>query len=258
MKVTETIKSMIYAEMGIDVEVEEKLMLKGRAFIIKEEGVNVAPVIYISPNWTTANLVENVISNFKISRKESFDVVAKFDINNVISVLVNESYMRNEIDENDLITFPSRIKGLIFVFRQMLKFEGSSGSFLLTREMLDIYQISESELISKAFINTYARARIENICGATVITNDIAHYGAASIMATEKLGICDGPYWVIPSSIDEVMIFPMNDFTATYNYVTSWIKNVNSTQLEPWQVLLDVPFVLDHGELYNYDEWKEV
>lgn len=257
MKVTEMIKSVIYAQMDIDVEVEEKEFPKGRAFIIKEEGVNIAPVVYIKPEWTTADLVENVVRGFKDVRTVNFDLESRFDINNVIAVLVNESYMRKHIDDGDLVTFHSSLDGLIFVFRQLLKFEGSEGSFLISREMFDIYKLSESELISKAFINTYARAHIENICGATVITNDIAHYGAACIMATEKLNICDGPYWVIPSSIDEVMILPMNDFSANYNDVASWIKNVNTTQLEPWQVLLDVPFVLDHGQLYNYDDWKE-
>lgn len=257
MKVTEMIKSVIYAQMDINVEVEEKVLPKGRAFVIKEEGVNIAPVIYIRPEWTTADLVENVINYFKFSRKETFDVKVNFDINNVIAVLVNEDYMKEYIEDYNLITFHSSLDGLIFVFRNMMKIKGSTGSFLISRDMLDIYKISESEFISKAFINTYARAKIENICGATVIINDIACYGAASIMATERLNINGGPYWVIPTSIHEVMILPMNDFTETYNDVVSWIKSANTTQLEPWEVLSDKPYVLDHGQLYNYDEWKE-
>lgn len=257
MSVTETIKSMIYAEMDINVEVEEKVLPKGRAFVIKEEGVNIAPVIYIRPEWTTADLVENVINYFKFSRKESFDVKFNFDINNVIAVLVNEDYMKEHIEDYNLITFHSSLEGLIFVFRNMMKIKGSTESFLISRDMLDIYKISESEFISKAFINTYARAKIENICGATVITNDVSNFGSASIMATEKLNINGGPYWVIPSSVDEVIIFPIEGCGPSYDDVVSWIKDVNTTQLEPWEVLSYKPYVLDHGQLYNYEEWKD-
>lgn len=129
------------------------------------------------------------------------------------------------------------------------------GSIKVKRDFLDMWDVSEEEVIDIALENSAQYVKIETIndmmsrmMGAMtvplpvdilVITNDAQQYGAVSVIS--KLNYLreryeDG-FCVIPSSIHEVIITPKNsnDGLALANI----IKDVNATVVKPEEVLSD-------------------
>ena len=84
-----------------------------------------------------------------------------------------------------------------------------------------------------------------------ILTNSSRVYGAAGILypgaleeAAEKMG---GDFYILPSSLHEVMLMPYGEM-ITEEYMKTMVSDINSTQVEPEEVL--------SNSLYCYD-WRK-
>ena len=89
--------------------------------------------------------------------------------------------------------------------------------------------------------------------GMTVVTNDVGVNGAAAIFypgVMEKLAeMTEGGFFILPSSLHEMIILPdRGDFSP--EQLSEMVKEVNETQVEPWDRLTD--------EVYHYDPIDKV
>ena len=87
----------------------------------------------------------------------------------------------------------------------------------------------------------------------TVVSNDVGINGAAVIFypgVMDKLAeITEGDYFILPSSLHETIILPdRGNFTP--EELTMMVKEINATQVEPWDRLTD--------EVYHYDPIDKV
>ena len=126
--------------------------------------------------------------------------------------------------------------------------DGDKGSIRVTKELLNLWEMTEREVVSQGVKNL--KYRIESMSkmfglpeGAfpmMVVTNDDFFYGASSVIpATKELRemFPDG-YIVLPSSVHEVIVIPKTE-DNDINYFIDMVKNINATVLEPQDKLSD-------------------
>ena len=160
--------------------------------------------------------------------------------------------------------------------------ERSTATILIRNEHLKVWGMDEEQLLSFAYENVQRlippqlflmreiveetlelgrRKPInlfeypENLKGEFmyVLTNSHRNLGAAAILypgVQKKIAeILNGGYYVIPSSVHEMIIVPMTE-SITRKELDQMVKEVNENVVDPEEILSD--------HVYIYDAWKEV
>lgn len=82
----------------------------------------------------------------------------------------------------------------------------------------------------------------------TVVTNDVKINGAAVIFYPEIMDElakqAGGDYFILPSSVNEVLIMPDNGFVS-YQELQEMVTSINATEVAPYEKLTD--------QVYHYD-----
>ena len=161
-----------------------------------------------------------------------------------------------------LRSLPCRIHGDIALIYQvsLQKDDNTRFSVRITNTLLDAYGITPEELHDTAIRNTERMSGVkckpigevlEDLLGADpgletratsslyVLTNNDASFGAAAMFypgVLEKIGkkMPEG-FFILPSSIHEVMVFPHN--MADKEMLETMVREINATQVEPDEVL---------------------
>lgn len=85
-----------------------------------------------------------------------------------------------------------------------------------------------------------------------VVTNSVQYYGASAILNKEALEecekICGGSFYILPSSVHELIVFSDMEMPASELY--EMVKAVNDTQVAPEEIL--------SYSVYRYDAEKHV
>lgn len=95
-----------------------------------------------------------------------------------------------------------------------------------------------------------------------VVSNTDEHLGAVSLfnadVQDELMDMCDGDFYVLPSSMHEVLVIPGREITDPH-FLSEMVKEVNETEVNPEDRLAGhaYGFDSDTGELVHADQFFE-
>lgn len=222
------------------------------------EGIDggISPILYVDNFYNNEESVENVVKKFN-EIINSVNVTSKdFDwVNNWEEV--KEKLRFKLVHKRNVVPVytSARARGfsdLIMVPYIQMSINNSFGSTIVTESMMDNWGVTKRKVMDTAIRNTSCRVRnLSEVFGEmtgqpedvfpsplVVVTTEDQIYGAAAIIkAREELKTLfpDG-YYVIPSSINEVLILP-KDIGANKDVINTFINEVNTTQLDSVDVL---------------------
>lgn len=172
---------------------------------------------------------------------------------------------------------------LAVIFYCMIDSVGwKGGCIVIHNHHMEMWRISQDRLMEDAYGNTIKRLPIqcrnmnetllqlldsenllreegiEELIGMVkylensmfVLSNDRKWHGAAAIMyrdMREHLPIPDTDYYILPSSIHEVILIPVN-CEKRVEELREMVQNVNETQLDPEEILSDQVYFYSYAE----------
>ena len=132
---------------------------------------------------------------------------------------------------------------------------GETGTIKVTRQIMETWGIDDKTLFKDAIKNTKGDVVVKSLAqmmlemtgfevpdvGIMVVSNKTTVYGASAIlgMLTKLKKKYDNGFFVIPSSIHEVLVVPNNDQVESSMELTKIVKEVNATALSPAEILSD-------------------
>ena len=147
---------------------------------------------------------------------------------------------------DDLILVPTINLGAV---------NGETGTIKVTRQMMEIWGVDDKILFKDAIKNTKGDVVVKSMAqlmlemtgfempdvGIMVISNKSSVCGASAIlgMLPKLKKKFDKGFFVIPSSIHEVLVVPNNDHVDGSMELTKMVKEVNATALSPAEILSD-------------------
>ena len=147
---------------------------------------------------------------------------------------------------DDLILVPTINLGAV---------NGETGTIKVTRQMMEIWGIDDKTLFKDAIKNTKGDVVVKSLAqmmlemtgfevpdvGIMVVSNKSSVCGASAIlgMLPKLKKKFDNGFFVIPSSIHEVLVVPNNDHVDGSMELTKMVKEVNATALSPAEILSD-------------------
>ena len=132
---------------------------------------------------------------------------------------------------------------------------GETGTIKITRQIMETWGIDDKTLFNDAIKNTKGDVVVKSMAqmmmemtgvevpdvGIMVVSNKTTVCGASAIlgMLTKLKKKYDNGFFVIPSSIHEVLVVPNNDQVEGSMELTKIVKEVNATTLSPAEILSD-------------------
>lgn len=244
--------------------------------VIVSSDLNISPTIYLEPFYNKYRngapldyIVDEIIetySNYNPQEDFDVDVVKDWDSvkDRIIRKLVN--YEKNDSLLNDVPH--KKVAGLAVVYQIYLgDIMGDYATILLQNNLFESYDVTLDELDELALKNTKNISNysfnnlsvvLEELMGQQppfmvediyMLSNEARINGAVHIIDPEvqdKIAETIGnKYWMIPSSIHEVLILPYNDTDYSYEELEMLIEEVNETQLDEDEVLSYKAYVVD-------------
>lgn len=276
-RIVETVKEKIGEEYEVCLKkVQKNNGIKLQALMILKQGVNLSPAIYVdcllekisSSEIGIQEAAQEIISIYQ--RHQNYgslvDVVKRI---NKQSILANVTYqiINAEKNMNRLCNMPHRkFLDLAVIYRMKVgEDEFGISSFAISNEHCKMYGLEESELYSAARQNTEKNGfqihsmesfiaeimgmpekDVKSVCHMWVITNVKSVYGAAVMLYTEYFDRLaqriEGNLYVLPSSINEVIVLPDNIMEP--DELKKMVSIVNFRQIPEDEVL--------SGNVYRY------
>jgi hypothetical protein len=275
--------------LGSEYKIEYKEVSKNNgviyhALLIKKEGENVSPTIYIDGFYEKykkgaekSSITGEILSLYReYAPKERIDVSFFTDFSNVCSHLTFKvaNYEKNKKSLSD--TPYKRIENLALVPICLVSDEVfGEGNIVIKNEHLRVWEISFEELWENTWENApriapVKRKNLFEVVGKTmgdelfsyedlpqnmfVITNLQETFGASAVFyqgyLEELADEIGSDLVVIPSSVHETIVMCAPDDTSSLGGLTSMVKEVNST------VLTSEDYLSDSVYLYSREKKK--
>lgn len=236
--------------------------------IVKNPGTNIHPTIYIDEMYdkglTINEAVEKILEIAEMAKVDSLDIdIANFDQvkDHIRARLYHKGYLPDcdiyrsaeEYGFEDLIIVP-------YIEDLMKRNDGNLASARITRQIAESYNLDPDQIIDIAMENTKDDINLKSmsemlteIMGTPfpddeivntlhVLTNKSKIFGAyAVIPALDMLKNRFGSFMVIPSSLHEVLIVPMQLY-GTEEDVKTMIQEINENELKQEDILSDHPY----------------
>ena len=225
----------------------------------------ISPVFYVNDAFEKNIPVESVIDecqNFLthygkapfdvnlLKKIENYDDVKDHIEARIVNRALNE-HLRKNAPYHDVM-------GDLTVFYYIvIDNPGSDGNYsiFVNNDILSLWNITENELFTVAQDNAVLHAELKRMSDVmpfsgpelfTILTNDTAMYGAASILAVKELKNLQGAenVYLIPSSVHEWLILSNSDNSFEYDATSVLIQSVNDEALRPEDFLSDHPYRL--------------
>ena len=246
-------------------EVEKANGIKKIGIIIKEEGSNIAPCIYIDEMYDGEMSVEEAVEKVKelydyskINTPFDTDSITDFDkIKPMVRVRLYNNKTKAEVFKSaeeygfdDLIICP---------YALINNFNGSAGTVGIKNNMLDMWGVNAEEIINIGIENTKAEGyKLQSMAEVMiemmgkeqaemmgivddgrmyVLSNESKTFGAIEVIlaADELKEKFPSGYIVIPSSIHEVIIVPKD--VADKEILNGMVNDVNDGCVRDDEVL---------------------
>ena len=228
---------------------------------IKRPEENISPTIYVESFYNDCLTVEDaatkIIQIYEDTKVDMPDVGFMTDfekVKDMLTVRLLPSTFKTEIFRSakrygfdDLILVPYIDLGDILG-------KGQGGSVLVRQQLISGWGVTKKEVIDTAIKNTKSeKAFVQSLNsfmtemtgmemdeipgGPVIITNEKKTYGASAILGqlTKLKKANDGGFFVLPSSIHEVLVLPKmgNDKES----LDAMVREVNMTQVSPEEQL---------------------
>lgn len=281
-----TCKVQMY--LGTEYEVVEHKVTKNNSveltgLMAKKKGASAFPTFYVD-DFYDSKMKDEDLEYLAMKLAKGLEN-ARMDESLCVEEFVEYDKARRRIvfklisaDRNKelLLDVPHRrVHNLAVVYMFVIDNEimGTRGSILIRNSHLESWKASEEDLYNDAYENTrnmfppkemdifdiieemggpLPEHRDENSCRMIVLSNEAKLYGATSILYPEVLSRIsdklDNSFYILPSSVHEVIIVPQQDDINPANLV-SMVTEVNSTQVGESDILAD--------SLYFYDKENE-
>ncbi len=255
--------------------------------VIMAEGETLCPTVYLEPFYDdmgngadAAEIAEKILRGYSSARMDTsrYDVTSLHDFNYVKDrlyiQLVNRHFNQKLLEDAPHAMF---LDDFALTARCSVDTtDNAGGSFLVTDEHLSNWPIDCKTLLSHALQNTRKMFGIKlmpiedligQLCpyasdspsssGIWVMTNSRMHFGAATVLFDDLLknfAEKHGSFYVIFSSVHEVMLMPMNDKSCTETLTRiNQTVNANMPEIEilgtkAYCYCKDKGFVLQDGQ----------
>ena len=263
---------------GFEVSAREMLKNNGRIWhgvIIMKKDESVSPTIYVDDFYDeeadgdvisrTADFVidsyhENMTDNIPIVDFSDFNQIKNGICLRVVNTKENEAYLE-QVPHREFLD-------LSVIYYISLEHNGQVASVTITDSIANIWGVSEEELFDAAYeftprmkpmVSKPLHEVISELTGNVsddgeammpevpmiIVTNEKSYNGAAAILYPEFLeGVMDGNFFILPSSIHEILLLP-DDGSSDAELLKAMVKEVNSTQVKPEEKLSDHVYYYD-------------
>lgn len=283
----EEIKNVISDKVGSDVDVFVNSIIKNNdvrlsGLVFKKAGVNAAPTVYMQHFYeqyldgSDINDIADKIIEIYVDSSLKDDFSADFYMNydnvkdtlfcKLVSFDKNHDVLENAIHEKYLDL-------AVTVYCSIDSMEIGNASIQVRYEHLRMWDKTPSEVIAVAKSNTFKNMnfRFRSICEVLesmnrsfegvcnndvpmyVATNETGYFGAVVMLDANKLkeygDYIGSDYYIIPSSIHEIIIFPV-DIEDDISCINMLVREVNASELSEEDVLSD--------HVYRYCRDREV
>lgn len=278
-------------EIGADYQIKAHLVHKDNltipAYIVNHPGSGISPIIYQGKDWdekTAEEIAEEINNILAYNKNEEEDLWQKVNEMMKDRSLFLQSVVLEVIKDTEENLNTCLADGIAYVlhvdlkmierYRVILTEENETvASFLVTKKMLEELEINPFDLHLNAAINTRKEARLctmwetikelkpemnfEEIPkdqGMYILTNNRKMKGAACILSEEiqsKIVETLGNCYIIPSSIHEVLVLPLNELpkNSSPQELKEIIGEVNDTMVAPNEILGENLYILNDDGL---------
>jgi len=241
---------------GIVKEIKKNNGVKKLAVTVENVENGIAPVLYVEDFYENEWSVEDAVREFNKIMNSVKETSKDFDwVNNWEEVKDKIRFKLVHKRNTVPVSTSARARGfsdLIMVPYIRIGINNNTGSTVVTEAMMNSWGVTKRKIMDTAIGNTSCRVRkLSEVLGEMtgqpedffpspfiVVTTEDQVYGAAAIIkAREELSTMfpDG-YYVIPSSVHEVLILP-KDIDMSTDEINALIDEVNTTQLNSMDVL---------------------
>lgn len=287
-KFIEEVKCEVRKELGESVGVVSYPVRKNNGavyegLVIMDNRVNVSPTIYLNPYYhryidgvSIEEIIEDILRVYKENiPTEDFDIKSFIEFDNakehIIMKLVNTE--RNEEFLKEVPSIPFYDLSLVFLV-DVSKYMGDFATILIHDQHMKLWDVTVEDLYELAKENTpkHLVPRLDDLhdvyeyisgeelpfmkeVGIKILTNHLHIHGATCIAYPEILkelySIIEGSFYIIPSSIHEVLIFPEKTMPDGYTLedIDVMVRQVNKTEIKNEEVLSDHAYLFDGEKL---------
>lgn len=270
-------------EEGMSVFIHTTVKNNGRERVgitVAEQGINISPTIYLEEyyeqfqkNKSMDSIVKNILELYhevKFEHSWETDSVQDYEQakQKVVYKLINAEANEHLLKETPHMPYLD----LAIVFYVLVDVNrAGTATILITNDMMKMWGTDCKKLYAEAQKNTKKllpaefqtmRTVIGEILGEEVeeseeddcmyvLTNDIRSFGAACILYENMLADIgnqlDENYYVLPSSVHEVIIIPESKSPNRID-LEDMIAEINETQVEEEEVLSDCAYYFSRKE----------
>lgn len=227
-----------------------------------------------------ASFLHNIVSATGYDQLEK--TIADFEVWQNVKSHICFRLVNQEKNAEKLSNEPWRpyIDLAVEYFVQVQDEEFGTGAMRVTNHLMETWGVTEEELWEAANINTPSRCPIKSCYmheyllelgfwfmpfnPMRILTNKENLYGSAALVYDGALLMlareCGGSFYVLPSSIHEVIILPENNFSGKREEeFLSMVEDINLFGVDPKEVLSDNVYFYDilTGELKGLREKKD-
>ena len=268
----------------IDVTKLNNVSLKG--LVIRANGTNVVPNIYMESfyklykwNWKMEEIVQKIKETYEQglpTNKIDMSFFKKYELvkDKIVYRLINADQNADLLRSIPHIRFWDLAICFSYVFQSE---ELGEGMILIHNSHLEMWQVEKEELMKVAETNTPKLLPVQfcemrhvlEQAGAEeefdldllepgcmyVLTNQKKLHGSAVILYPQVLSDIAAKikrdFFILPSSLHEVLILPVKEdveIKEQMSEMCNMVTNVNSTQLDPDEILSNYPFYYCYKE----------
>lgn len=268
----------------IDVTKLNNVSLKG--LVIRANGTNVVPNIYMESfyklykwNWKMEEIVQKIKETYEQglpTNKIDMSFFKKYELvkDKIVYRLINADQNADLLRSIPHIRFWDLAICFSYVFQSE---ELGEGMILIHNSHLEMWQVEKEELMKVAETNTPKLLPVQfcemrhvlEQAGAEeefdldllepgcmyVLTNQKKLHGSAVILYPQVLSDIAAKikrdFFILPSSLHEVLILPVKEdveIKEQMSEMCNMVTNVNSTQLDPDEILSNNPFYYCYKE----------
>ncbi len=245
----------------------------------KKKGENISPTLYID-DYYSYDMKAEEIDYIGMKLAQAFaniptpNVDSISDFGNFGSIKENIFFKIVNAEKNRDLLFDiphRRFHNLVVCYYVMPKgFDDRSGAYITVRnEHIESWDVTEEELYDIAYDNTKIKLGtkfsgicdvLNELCGKDVMSDEMEMYvlsnlskayGASCMLFDDKLSEIadelDSNYYILPSSIHELIIMPDNSEINVKSILLT-VTEINRTQVETQDVLADSVYYFDRNK----------
>lgn len=245
-----------------DVEVRDVSKVEGvkRGIIIRENGSNISPQIYLDELEEldvekACDVIQNLYEKYKLT--EDFDIEWFTDFEKAKGNLRMKMLHTEDNAEylTDKVVVPFMELSIVFCID--LSVQGMSGTITVTKAHTKAWGVNVDDLLDNAKKNTkYTFTDMADVVVVDtprgmsfILSNKENLNGAGVLPAAEKMLIDEfGKFYLVPSSIHEWIVFPESEYIDKET-LDNMVQQ-NNLELEPKERLSN------HAYYFNGEEWE--